>query len=129
SRRPDRRGRDRAHDQAGHLMLTATLKSLVAHRLRLALTSLAVVIGVAFVAGTLMVTDSINRAFDSVFTSAYAGTDAVVRGKEAFSGAGHATVPQSLVPVVSRVDGVQAVQGFFQEPARILKSNGKGIGG
>ncbi|MDX6645965.1 MAG: putative transport system permease protein, partial [Miltoncostaeaceae bacterium] len=110
-------------------MLAATLKSLVAHRLRLALTSLAVVIGVAFVAGTLMVTDSITRAFDSVFTSAYAGTDAVVRGKEAFSGAGHATVGRNLVPVIAGVDGVRAVQGFFQEPARILKSNGKGIGG
>jgi len=110
-------------------MLNATIKSLVAHRLRLALTALAVVLGVAFVAGTLIMTDAINRAFDSVFTSAYAGTDAVVRGKEPFSGAGHGTVPAGLVPVVQNVDGVRAVRGFFQEPARILKSNGKGIGG
>jgi putative ABC transport system permease protein len=110
-------------------MLAATLKGLVAHRLRLALTALAVVIGVAFVAGTLMVTDSINRAFDSVFTSAYQGTDAVVRGKEAFSGAGNGPVPADLVPVVAGVDGVRAAQGFFQEPARILKPDGKGIGG
>lgn len=62
-------------------MVRATLKGLLAHKLRLALTALSIVLGVAFVAGTLIFTDTIGRAFDSLFADAFAGIDATIRSE------------------------------------------------
>ena len=64
-------------------MLWITLKGLVAHRFRLFATALAVTLGVAFTAGTLMLTDTVTRTFDDVMGDVYAGIDAVVRGEDA----------------------------------------------
>ena len=60
-------------------MLTLTIKGLWAHKLRYALTGLAVVLGVAFMAGTMVLTDTMEKTFDDVFESANAGTDVIVR--------------------------------------------------
>ena len=65
-------------------MFRVTLKSLLAHKLRLLLTASAVVLGVAFVAGTLILGDTLNKTFDKLFATAYSGTDVGVRGKSAF---------------------------------------------
>ena len=65
-------------------MFRVTLKSLLARKLRLVLTALAVVLGVAFVSGTLILTDTMNKTFDDLFATAYSGTDVGVRGKSAF---------------------------------------------
>jgi putative ABC transport system permease protein len=56
-------------------MFKAAFKSLFAHKARLALTSLSIVLGVAFVAGTYIYTDTTNAAFDDVFATAYEGVD------------------------------------------------------
>ena len=48
-------------------MWRTTIKGLLAHKVRLALTALAVVLGVGFVVGTYVLTDTINRAFDNLF--------------------------------------------------------------
>ncbi|HET6964213.1 MAG TPA: hypothetical protein VFH58_05530, partial [Acidimicrobiales bacterium] len=61
-------------------MLKATLKNVFAHKLRLALTALAVVLGVAFMSGTYVLTDTIKHTFDTLFQQTSAGKDAVVRG-------------------------------------------------
>ena len=61
-------------------------KGLLAHKLRLFATALAVTLGVAFIAGTLVLTDTINRTFDNLFGDVYAGTDAVVRGRGSVRG-------------------------------------------
>ena len=61
-------------------MIAVALKGLLGRKLRALLTALAVVLGVAMVSGTFMLTDSIQKAFDSIFTSSYAQTDAVVSG-------------------------------------------------
>ena len=55
-------------------MLRATLKSLLARKLRLALTAISIVLGVGFVAGTFVLTDTMNKAFDQLFTDAAAGS-------------------------------------------------------
>ena len=48
-------------------MLRATLKSLLARKLRLTLTALSIVLGVGFVAGTYVLTDTMNKAFEDLF--------------------------------------------------------------
>src|SRR5512133_2625974 len=60
------------------------LRSLFSRKLRTALTAFAIVLGVAMVSGTYVLTDSINKAFDSIFSSVYVGTDATITGKAAF---------------------------------------------
>ena len=59
-------------------MLRATLKSLLGRKLRLVLSGLAVVLGVMFVAGAFVLTDTLGRSFDQVFTTAFAQTDVAV---------------------------------------------------
>ena len=52
-------------------MLRATLKSLLSRKLRLILSGLAVVLGVMFVAGSLVLTDTLGRSFDQLFTNGF----------------------------------------------------------
>ena len=59
-------------------MLRVTLKGIWAHKLRLSLTALAVVLGVGFIAGTFIYTDTIGKAFDGIFDDAFEGVDIVV---------------------------------------------------
>ena len=63
-------------------MLHVTSKGLLAHKLRLATTAIAVLLGVAFMAGTLVLTDTIGTTFDGLFADINAGTDVVVRGAQ-----------------------------------------------
>ena len=60
-------------------MLTVTLAGLVAHKLRLVLTTASIALGIAFLAGTLVLTDTMSLAFNQLFGQVSAGTDAVVR--------------------------------------------------
>src|SRR5436305_1436359 len=100
-------------------MWEVTRKGLVAHKFRLLLTSISIVLGVAFVAGTFVFTDTISSVFDHLFTQTTSGTDAVVRSKLPFKvnaqGGGpqqdRAPVPSSLVPIVASTPGVVAAQG------------------
>ena len=61
-------------------MIKVALKGLAGRKVRALLTALAVVIGVSMVSGTFVLTDTMQKAFDGIFTESYDGTDAVVRG-------------------------------------------------
>ena len=77
-------------------MTAFALRGLLMRKLRTALTALAIVLGVAMICGTLILTDSIDKAFDGIFNEVYEGTDASITGKTAFdltSGAGSAAPP------------------------------------
>ena len=91
-------------------MFRITLKDLAARKLRLLTTSIAVLLGVAFMAGTLVLTDTIGHTFDDLFANVNAGTDAYVRGEEAFSesdmGDQRARLDASLADQIRTVDGV-----------------------
>ena len=65
-------------------MIEVALRGLLGRKLRAVLTAFAIVLGVATVSGTYVLTDSISDAFDNIFTGVYRGTDAVVTGKAAF---------------------------------------------
>ena len=57
-------------------MRSIALRGLWGRKLRTTLTAFAVVLGIATVSGTYVLTDSISNAFDSIFSSIYVGTDA-----------------------------------------------------
>jgi putative ABC transport system permease protein len=116
-------------------MLRATLKSLLAHRLRLALTACAVALGVAFMAGTFILTATIRHGVDSLFANASAGTDVIVRPVAATTTGtagrplGRASVPASLVGQVRSVAGVAVADGVIRDRAGIIGKDGKVAGG
>ena len=56
-------------------MWRTSIRSLAAHKLRLALTALAVILGVAFMSGTYVLTDTLKHTFDSLFAQTSAGKD------------------------------------------------------
>ncbi|MGI8885981.1 MAG: ABC transporter permease, partial [Gaiellaceae bacterium] len=62
-------------------MIRFALRGLLGRKLRAVLTGIAIVLGVAMISGTYILTDTIDRAFKSLFTESYAGTDAVVTGR------------------------------------------------
>lgn len=113
-------------------MLRATVKSLLARKLRLLLAGLAVVLGVMFVSGAFVVTDTLSRSFDAVFASAYSQTDVGVSGvpkiavSEMEGEQVPATVPASALATVQAVPGVAQATGLVgADGARIIGSNGK----
>ena len=112
-----------------------TLKNLFAKKFRLVLTSLAVVLGVAFMSGTFVLTDTLGSVFDNLFATTTKGVDAVVRGREPFKSQGRnggtnstrPPVPDSLVPVVRRTPGVANAQGNLLRYALVQDRNGQAI--
>src|SRR5262245_3481598 len=114
-------------------MLRVTVKGLLAHKSRLAITALAVMLGVAFMAGTFVLTDTIRKTFDDLFGDVYQGTDAVAREKAAFSNPESAgdlrgRVDESLVGTVAGVDGVATAEGIVQGYTRIIDKDGNAMG-
>ncbi len=64
-------------------VIRVTLKGLARRKLRAALTAIAIVLGVAMISGTYILTDTIKSAFGTVFTVVYKHTDVVITGKSA----------------------------------------------
>ncbi len=113
-------------------MTRFALRGLLARKLRTALTAIAIVLGVAMVCGTYVLTDSITQAFDSIFATTYRNTDAVVTGKRAFTGSnsGNGANPsfdESLLPKVKALPDVGAALGGVQGDAHLIGQNGKAI--
>ena len=111
-------------------MWRATLKSLLARKVRLLLTATAVVLGVGFMAGTYVLTDTLNAAFDDLFATTTKGVDVQVQGVSAFTGLGSGPgggggeerepVPESVVGDVEAVAGVRQVVGNVQGYAKLV---------
>jgi putative ABC transport system permease protein len=117
-------------------VVKATLRSLAAHRLRLVLTSLAVVLGVGFVTGSLVLTDTLNATFVRLFKQVDGGVDVRVRSKSTFTeqdrggnSSKYQPVPESVLDEVRRVPGVRGVTGEIQGFAQIVDKGGKPLGG
>ncbi len=117
-------------------MIGVSLRSLLSHKLRLALTTIAVILGVSFVAGTFILTDTINATFTSIFATANQGVAVTVHGRPIAGSSGgigggqNHPVPTSLLATVRAVPGVKdAVGNIFREGATLIGHNGKAIGG
>lgn len=99
-----------------------SVSSLRSHKRRFAGTFLAVVLGVAFLTGTLVMGDTLRASFDTLFGNAAGGTDAVVRSADAITTPGESQgvrqpVGTELVRTLERVDGVAAVAPSIQARA------------
>jgi putative ABC transport system permease protein len=110
-------------------MWRVTIKGLLAKKLRLVLVSISVVLGVAFMSGTFVLTDTIGKVFDNLFTDTTKGIDAVVRTKrvvdeEQGPPTPRTPVPESLVPVVAAAPGVEVARGSVQGFATVIDKDG-----
>jgi putative ABC transport system permease protein len=111
-----------------------SLRGLMSRKLRSVLTAVAIVLGVALVSGTYVLTDSITKAFDSIFQTVYRGTDATITGRNAIDtnasdSGGGANTPSFDQALLARVRGLPdvkaAIGGVAGEPH--LVKNGKAI--
>ena len=110
-------------------MIRTAFKGLAANRVRMILTGLSIVLGVAFVAGSFVFTDTINVRFENLFTDVYAGVDATVRLNEASSNLGDAYLEADLLSEVRQVEAVEVAAGSVSGFAQMIDSTGTPIGG
>ena len=113
-------------------MLLLTIKEMRGHGRRLVGTAVAVFLGVAFLAGTLVLGDTLRNNFDNLFAEVNAGTDVIVRsatdlGIEADEPRG--LIGRSVVDDVAAVDGVAAAEPQIQGLGQILGADGDAVGG
>ena len=105
-------------------MTRVALRGITTRRLRTALTALAIVLGVAMVSGSYTLTDTMRGAADSLSSSAYDGTAAVVSAKTAFKVdeefAVRPSIPASDLEQVQAVPGVEKAVGSITDEARIV---------
>ena len=114
-------------------MWNVTIKGLLAHKLRLALTALAIVLGVTFIAGTLVLTDTLHNTFNTLFGTIYQNVDFQVRGVAQFNSTGPGgapvrnPIPESVLARVRAVPGVGVAEGEIQGYAQYIDKNGKAV--
>ena len=113
-------------------MTAFALRGLFSRKLRTVLTALAIVLGVATVSGTYVLTDSINKAFHSIFNESRNGSDVVISGKSAFklSGDSGVTAPafdESLLGQVRALTDVAQADGSVNGQAQLISKKGKAI--
>ncbi|MGB5655530.1 MAG: FtsX-like permease family protein [Acidimicrobiia bacterium] len=110
-------------------MIRTALKTIFAHKLRLVLTAISVMIGVAFIAGTFIFTDTINQTFTDLFDDQFAGQDVIVQAEAEFDVGfgGPPPIEESVLDTVLGVQGVAAAEGNVGGFALIYDSNGEAI--
>ena len=113
-------------------MLRMSIRGLFARKLRTALTGFAVVIGVAFVSGTFIFTDTINASFTDLFERVQKGVDVDVTAKQPVEGDfGGRTqpLPPGTLEKVRAVPGVEAAEGNLEQEVSIFDADKERVGG
>jgi putative ABC transport system permease protein len=114
-------------------MVAVALKGLAARKFRASLTALAVVLGVAMISGTYILTDTINSGFNTIFTQSYKNADIVISGKAAFennegNGVDTPTFPQSVLAKVRALPDVSYAAGSVtSQNLRLVAKDGDAI--
>src|SRR5512140_497886 len=113
-------------------MLTVALKGLATRKFRASLTALAIVLGVAMISGTYVLTDTINNGFNTIFETSYKNADAIISGKAAFSNGGNGnqienpSFPQTVLAKVKALPDVAFAEGSVQSNSvKLVGSDGK----
>ncbi|TSE02204.1 ABC transporter permease [Skermania sp. ID1734] len=104
-------------------MRKVSLRNLAAHKVRLVLTLLSVVLGTAFIAGSFVFTDTLQHTFDGIFADQAKGVDVRVSGKDARSSG----VPLADVQTIEKVPGVRAAVPDVAGPIVLIDSSGKAV--
>jgi putative ABC transport system permease protein len=113
-------------------MFKVSLRNLFTNKLRLFLTVAAVTVGVSFVSGTFVLSDTMSKAFDELYAGLTSGTDVVVRAKTAYeldvtTGAMPRPLDESVVATVQKVPGVEVADGSVGGYALVIDKNGDPI--
>jgi putative ABC transport system permease protein len=110
-------------------MRNVTFKRILAHKTRLALTAIAIMLGVAFISGTYILTDTLHDTFSVLVSNIYSKIDFQIRGVPQLAGDGgtRKELPQPLLAKVSRLPGVQAADGTVQGYAQFVARDGNPI--
>src|SRR5438093_3413654 len=112
-------------------MLKVALRGLAGRKLRASLTAISIVLGVAMMSGTFVLTDTINGAFDTIFSVSYKNADVIITGKTAFTntngnGVQAPSFPESLLARVKALPDVQAAAGAVSDvQTKLVNRNGK----
>ncbi len=120
-------------DEHAAVVTRVALRGLLGRKLRAALTAFAIVLGVAMVSGTFVLTDTIKSAFSTVFGAVYENTDAVVTGKSAISSDNNGnaqtppSLPASLLTRVRALPQVGQASASISDTAQLVGRNGKVI--
>jgi putative ABC transport system permease protein len=111
-------------------LTSLAVRSLWARKVRALITTIAVVIGVAFIAGSYVLTDTIFAAFDEIFSESLKGTSVVITAENPVKQeSGEVpTIPASLLPRVKGVPGVGLASGAIFTPGGFFDSQGDAIG-
>ncbi len=109
-------------------MWKATIKGVLARKVRLALTALAIVLGVSFVTGTYVLTDTLKGSFDTVFSQFASGVDvAVSRNAPAGRDAKSPRMPESVLQRIQAAAGVGRASGVVNGDAKFVDAQGAPI--
>jgi putative ABC transport system permease protein len=109
------------------------LRGLLGRKLRTILTALAIVLGVAMISGTYVLTDSIDQAFDRIFSDIRQGSNAVITGEPPFdftegAGVSAPTFDEGLLPEVRELPGVAEAEGSVDsETTQLIGDDGKAV--
>ena len=113
-------------------MVTTTLRSMLAHKARLAMTTASIALGVALLSGTLILTNTMGIAFDMLFGKIGSGTDAVVRAEAPYTategvGTNRGPIDASVLGQVRGVDGVRTAEGSVSGYALLTDTEGHAV--
>ncbi len=116
---------------ASTAMWKATIRGLLARKVRLVLTALAILLGVSFISATYVLTDTVKQSFDAVFSQTLSGVDLQVQGASSLGDSSTpARIPDSTVDQVREVPGVARAEGLVRTSlAQFVDRNGEAIGG
>jgi putative ABC transport system permease protein len=115
-------------------MMHAMFRGLIAHRVRLAMTALAIALGVGFMSGSFVFTATLTRSIDSLISQASTGTDVVVQHSSPAGGFGAGSgspqpVSVSVLASIRALPDVAAADGGMSGHAQLLGRNGKPLPG
>jgi len=112
-------------------MWKATVRGLLARKVRLALTALAILLGVSFISATYVLTDTVKQSFNAVFAQTLSGVDLQVQGASAFGDVSNpGRIPDTTVDDVRAVPGVRRAEGFLKTTlAQFVDASGESVGG
>lgn len=111
-------------------MIGVIIRGLAARKARALLTAISVVLGVAMISGTLVLMDTVMSAYSTIFSTAYAHTDAVVVAQAPFGaiGAAKPALPASLLTRIRALPDVQRAYGYIDSRAQLTTAAGVLVG-